>query len=67
MLESQKKAIYNYRQKRKENGNPIKTKLKYVKCNICEKEYLNTNLSHHKNTSYHQKHQKIKDFINELQ
>ena len=67
MLECQKKAIYNYRQKRREDGNPIKTKLKYVKCSICEKEYLNTNQSHHKATAYHQKHQKIKDFINELQ
>ena len=66
MLESQKEAHKRYRQKRKENGNPIKTKLKYVKCDICEKEYLNTNISHHRSTAFHQKYQKIKDFINEL-
>jgi len=55
MLECQKKAFDKYKQKRIENGNPLKTKLKYIKCNICEKEYLNTNLSHHRSTKYHQK------------
>ena len=66
MLECQKRAFQNYKQKRKENGNPIKMRLKYVKCNVCDKEYINSNKSHHNSTKFHQTQQKIKDFINNL-
>lgn len=53
MIESQKRAFEKYKQKRIDEGNPIKYKLKYVTCNICNKQYLNSNKSHHYNTKFH--------------
>ena len=67
MLECQKLAYKNYYEKRKQNGNPVKCKLKYVKCSICDKDYLNTNKSHHNSTKYCQTQKKIKKFINNLE
>ncbi len=66
MLECQKKAMIKYKEKRKSEGNPIKMRLKKIKCPICDKEYLNSNKSHHYNTKYHINQEKIKEFINNL-